>query len=466
MYPLNVLRHELGQVEACEAGAAGALVVYIAHVSHRGLQFLFLLFKQRHCPSRLADAAANFGDGVAELVGTDHGGGACAECDKLCAGQGCGLNQVVRVVLACARNSVGKHEAALSVGVEHLGGLATVVGDHIARAGCVARRHVFSHRQPRIDSHRQLQLCCGNDRTQLRGRTAHVRNHVFHIRGRLQGDTAGIKRDALANQGDVLVAATVVRHVHQLRAVLGTLANCDDAAEALLGQLVARDDLNCQVNLVLPLFGEVLDNAGVGLRVEERGRGVDQVTGEIHGIGHGNRAVKLILVSANHSHGGRGVVVLRLEACVLVAAQKQTLNHGLGAKLTGCGGFLDIAKRAGCNTVGAAYRLIIDVVGVAEAGGEVHGAVDKQAKRLASATLGAESGQCVEQAFRCKRRHRKLKAIIAVGNRDDACSSSRGSVSSAKRHGRAAGAEIVQLHRSKVRSCLRSNSALPKPTIP
>ena len=107
------------------------------------------------------------------------------------------------------------------------------------------------------------------------GRTGHVRLHLFHTWCWLEGDAAGIERDALTHDRQVLsFLGRRVGNLDQARATLGAAANTDDAAETLLGEafLIPHFNLDlCAGGLLLSVFGE-------SLREQVSGGGVDEGT--------------------------------------------------------------------------------------------------------------------------------------------------------------------------------------------
>ncbi len=109
--------------------------------------------------------------------------------------------------LVAVPESIGEHETAFGVGVEHLDGLARHRGDDVARTLRVAVGHVLD--QPDDADDVDLGLARGERVHQAGdgGGAAHVALHVLHAGGGLDGDAAGVEDDALADEGDRLVLA-------------------------------------------------------------------------------------------------------------------------------------------------------------------------------------------------------------------------------------------------------------------
>ena len=93
-----------------------------------------------------------------------------------------------------------------------------------------------------------------------------------------------------------------------------------------------------------------------------------------------------------------GVVVIkrgagRLQTVVDVAAEQQPLDNRADAELRGDRGLVQAVERAGGVADGAAYGLVVDVGGIAEAEGDDQGVVDKHARHLAGGALRADSDE-------------------------------------------------------------------------
>src|SRR5699024_278784 len=107
--PLDIVSDKLCEVRTSELHAAFALGVDIADIGSLRLNFFLVLFQKRNSPGVFADRAAEFSNAVAELIRAHDTGGAGAQSNHLCAGKRCGFDEVIRVVLAGARDGIGKH---------------------------------------------------------------------------------------------------------------------------------------------------------------------------------------------------------------------------------------------------------------------------------------------------------------------------------------------------------------------
>ena len=98
-------------------------------------------------------------------------------------------------------------------------------GDNVARTGGAAARHVFSRcdHGDQVDGQLGVYGCLGDP--QYGGSTAHVELHFIHRRWWLKGNTAGIKGDALADQGDGSISflTTVIAQNNHLSRLVAAL---------------------------------------------------------------------------------------------------------------------------------------------------------------------------------------------------------------------------------------------------
>src|SRR5207237_7148499 len=95
----------------------------------------------------------------------------------------------------------------VGVSVDSLDGLARHRGHYVARALRIAVRHVLdkSDGADRIVLRLPRSQCV--HQTDDASRTAHIALHVLHVGGTLDGNATGIEADALADEGDRLIAA-------------------------------------------------------------------------------------------------------------------------------------------------------------------------------------------------------------------------------------------------------------------
>src|SRR5690606_19921034 len=169
----------------------------------------------------------------------------------------------------------GEDHPPLGVGVQHFDLLAGVHRDHIAGTVRAARGHVLGHRQPA--GHRHVGLT-GGDREHGGGHrrgAGHVRGHLPHALRRLDGHTAGVERDPLADERDPGPGrpGRLVAQPHQPRRRLRTLADREDAAVPAPAQGPFVEHLHLQAGR----GGGLGDLLGEVRRAQLVRRGVDPV---------------------------------------------------------------------------------------------------------------------------------------------------------------------------------------------
>jgi len=118
------------------------------------------------------------------------------------------------------------------------------------------------------------------------GRAAHVALHVFHARGRLDRNAAGVEDDALADEADrllLLVAFSPVPHHHRhARRPLTALPDAEQRAHFHLFHLLDVEDLDFDTE-----FLERLGLLGKFNRAQNVGRLVDQIASEVDAVDDG-----------------------------------------------------------------------------------------------------------------------------------------------------------------------------------
>ena len=121
------------------------------------------------------------------------------------------------------------------------------------------------------------------------GGAGHVALHVAHAQGRLDGDAARVKGDALAHEGDLgRGLRRGVLDLYEARLPGGALADAEDAAEALLLEALLVPD----GHLDRQALGQFLGGFGEGLGVEVARRLVHQRAGRVHGRANQGRPVQ------------------------------------------------------------------------------------------------------------------------------------------------------------------------------
>ena len=205
--------------------------------------------RQTRSPVSMPDLAQPFGQFV--VVG-EQAGIFGAERDHDRAGQRCEIDHEFRLeLLRHVPEHVGQHQAAFGVGVDDLDGLARHRGDDIAGALRVAVGHVLDQADgaDRVD----LGLARGQRMHQPdhAGRAAHVALHVLHAGGALDRNAAGIEANALADEGDRLLAflAAVPAHDHGAARLRGALRDAEQRAHAELRHRLDVEHLDIDAEL-------------------------------------------------------------------------------------------------------------------------------------------------------------------------------------------------------------------------
>ena len=124
-------------------------------------------------------------------------------------GQCRGIDHVSRTLAHGVRQGIGKNEPSLGIGVDHLDGLAVHRLHDVARSGGRAAWHILDQAKQTANALRQTQPRDRRDRPEHGCRAGHVVLHFFHrVRG-LERKASGVKRHALADKKQVLVAGGI-----------------------------------------------------------------------------------------------------------------------------------------------------------------------------------------------------------------------------------------------------------------
>src|SRR5262249_28487057 len=195
----------LGEFLEEDGGGAGAAPAStgVHDVGDAGANHVEILGIERQPPEFFSGSLEGAGETLVNvfIVGKDAGVHA-AQSDHAGAGERGGIDQVSAAERLGVVQTVGQDQAAFSVSIDDLDGLAGHGDLHIAwllrlAAGHVFRSadngdHLYSGLEQRDSAH-------GADH----GRTAgHVIFHFFHSIVRFYGDTAGVKGDAFAHNAD------------------------------------------------------------------------------------------------------------------------------------------------------------------------------------------------------------------------------------------------------------------------
>ncbi len=135
-------------------------------------------------------------------------GGGFAEGYGDCAGESGGVNEVGGAELAGVGNAVGQDEAAFGIGVDDLDGLAGTSEDRdmavcTSPGFCAVPEGMFSAAQTMaMTADFGLEQRDGAHGCNHGSAAGHIVLHLLHIVGRLDGDAAGIKGDAFADEAE------------------------------------------------------------------------------------------------------------------------------------------------------------------------------------------------------------------------------------------------------------------------
>jgi hypothetical protein len=105
----------------------------------------------------------------------------------------------------------------------------------------------------------------GAEGAQHAGRAAHVELHLVHLGRRLDGDAAGVERDALAHQHDrrlSLRGARVAQH-DEARRLVGALRHGQERAHAELLGVLAVQHFHLDAELLAEALGRPARKLGV-----------------------------------------------------------------------------------------------------------------------------------------------------------------------------------------------------------
>jgi len=214
----------------------------VREVGHAGLEGRAVLLHQGHPPQPFPGCLPRREQARRErLFLGEQRGMPLAQAEGRRAGErrdvddGVGLERLSR-----PDERVGEHEAPLGVGVEDLDGGAVGHPHHVTRAIAGAADGVLRQRDHRGDAVRQLGFRGGEGRGQHGRSPGHVRLHRDHGVAVLDGQTAGVEGDALADENRVAAPSQgpggrVVDHHEPGRGGRGP-ADREDATHPPLGE--------------------------------------------------------------------------------------------------------------------------------------------------------------------------------------------------------------------------------------
>ena len=220
---------------------------HVLHIRHPAFQLPCVTHAKRHTPRALALGSSRVEEGLREgvVVGKD----ACVlvpECHHHRAGQSSevdhrgGFEALLRVP-----HDVAEDETPFGIGVDDLDGITFHRANHIAGALRATIRHVFDQADQPDHVGSGVAKREGAHHARNGTRAAHVHCHVFHAGGRLHRNAAGVKGDALADQGQRrFLAAAIPLHHHDLRGAFAALAHRQKSPHPECLQLGLVQNLN------------------------------------------------------------------------------------------------------------------------------------------------------------------------------------------------------------------------------
>ena len=331
------LARKLLEEQAGRDGAAAARA-HVVQVGDLALEELAVLVDERQLPQALTGLIGGGAQpsGQAPVVGEEPGHERTERHDAG-AGQRGEIDHLVRLDLGIrVRDRVGQREPALGVGVADLDRRAVHRLQHVARADRRTRRHVLGRGDEPVDLDRRLQIGERTHDTQHGGGARHVVLHAQHALGRLEIETAGVERDPLADDRDLLARSRrCIREMNEARRLLAARRHAQEGAHAELLALGAVQDFDGEALLL----GQIGRGLGQVRRVDVVGRRVDEVAREPRGEREdlaGARALTDLArgaaVGREHDQlGHRLVVLLPLVAVERVGAEDGALHGGVGA---------------------------------------------------------------------------------------------------------------------------------------
>ena len=342
MRPGGVFGDEFLQEEG--GGDGSGVASCILEVGELVLERVGVFFFEGHAPELFAAGltavddlqgeivvvAEEAGDGVAE--GADHG-----------AREGGEVHDVGCTDFSRFGEAVAQDEAPFGVGIVDHDGLAVLGLEDVARQYGLVADGVFGEAADGADADGELEGRDGLDGGERGGRTAHVANHFGHGLGRLEAEAAGIERETLADNDQMVLGGVLGRLVvecdHERRA-RAALADGHVAHEAFFFELLHVADLDGKARRILDDGLGAFNEFG---GVEVGGAGVDEVLRErdrllFHGDVFGDFLEILRVFAGDNLVGHREVFfLLALVGVELVVRVMQTVDDGFELFVGGVG---------------------------------------------------------------------------------------------------------------------------------
>src|SRR5437773_1571163 len=194
--------HELAQ-EPSARDRSGAAATGVFHVRDVGLEELPIFVPQWQRPDTLPCAFSRIPHlGEQRLVVPHRAHGHLAERHDHGAGERGDVDYRGGLEAPDVRQRIAQDEAPLGVGVDDLDRLAQVALHDVAWLDGGAGREVLGRGDDAHDVELGLEAAQRLERAEHGGRARHVELHVLHVLRWLDGNTAGVERDALADERD------------------------------------------------------------------------------------------------------------------------------------------------------------------------------------------------------------------------------------------------------------------------
>ena len=179
---------------------------------------------------------------------------------------------------------IGQDQTPLGIGIDHLDRVALHRCHHIARPLRRAGGHILD--QTDQTDHMGGRAAAGQRMHDTRHHTCtpHIHGHIFHAARRLEADPAGIEHHALADQSQRRALGTLPLQNRDLGGAFRPLPHTQKRTHAHLGQIRLFKDLDLK-----PKRAHPLQPGGEIARGQDIGGFIDQVAGEKHTFGHGQK---------------------------------------------------------------------------------------------------------------------------------------------------------------------------------
>ena len=214
------------------------------------------------------------------VVRSHHADHVIAQGHDTCPRQGRQVDDRGGLVTAGVGQGVCEDQASFGVGRHDLDRLAREGFENITRFVRLPARQVFRRRYDPDQIHRQAELRRGPDGRNHRRPARHVRLHLVHLIGRLDGDPTAVEGDPLTDQGDdrTRLLPPAVFEYDQLRRLV---ASPGHAQEGIHPEFLHLAGIEHRTADVLPLgaFSGLVRKIGRGHLIRRRGNDIPRKGG-------------------------------------------------------------------------------------------------------------------------------------------------------------------------------------------